>query len=388
MITRTPKSMMVLASYLITITILATISAAAKPQMTNAPEAQKTQYQVDRIATGLENPWGLQFLPDGRFLITERPGRLRIVSKDGALSPPVKGVPNVYARGQGGLLDVRLAKDFATSNTIFLSYAEPRGNGKSATAVARAELVIDDNTNAQLKNVKVIFRQDPAIASGYHFGSRIVIAPDNSLFITTGDRGSQRNAAQDPKIPIGAVIRINQDGTPYAGNPNLDGWSPEIWSIGHRNIQGAVIAPDTGQLWTVEHGARGGDELNNPEKGKNYGWPVITYGRDYSGEKIGIGTKKTGLEQPIYYWDPSIAVSGLEIYTGDLFPNWKDNLLVGGLAGTRLERLAMNNGKVVEREILLDELGERIRDVRQGPDGAVYVLTDDARGSLLRIAPK
>ncbi len=373
------------------LTLVATMlpaAVAAEPKITNAPKAQKTNLQVDRVARGLEHPWGLQFLPDGRFLVTERPGRLRIVSKDGKISPPVKGVPKVHARGQGGLLDVRLARDFDTSNTIFLSYAEPKGNGQSATAVARAQLLLDDQGGGELNDVQVIFRQKPSVSSGYHFGSRIVLADDDSLFITTGDRGSRRDAAQDPAIPIGAVIRINPDGTPHKDNPKIDGWAPEIWSIGHRNIQGAVMAPDTQQLWTVEHGARGGDELNHPQKGKNYGWPVITYGRDYSGAKIGIGTKKNGLEQPVYYWDPSIAVSGLELYQGKLFPQWKGNLLVGGLSGTRLERLVLDDDKVIEREILLKKRGERVRDVRQGPDGAIYVLTDSARGSLLKLTPK
>ena len=273
--------------------VVSTTSALAQKQ-TNAPDAEKTKIKVERIAKGLSQPWGLQFLPDGRFLVTERSGQLRLISQNGKLSKPVKGVPKVLARGQGGLLDVRLARDFETSGTIFLSYAEPRGTRQSSTTIARAKLVLDDSGNHRLEDVAVIFRQNPAVSSGYHFGSRIVIAPDNSLFITTGDRGSRRDAAQDPNVPIGAVIRINPDGTPHPDNPNQDGWAPEIWSIGHRNIQGAVWAPEANQLWTVEHGARGGDELNHPEKGKNYGWPVITYGRDYSGAKIGIGPKKEG----------------------------------------------------------------------------------------------
>lgn len=359
--------------------------ASALAEQTDAPEAGPTKIKVETVASGLENPWGLQFLPDGRLLVTERPGRLRVVGKDGKLSKPISGVPKVYARNQGGLLDVRLSPSFADDGVIFLSYSEPREGGEAATAAARARLILEDG-GGRLEDVEVIFRQQPPFKSNIHFGSRIVPDKEGALFITTGERG-QFNPAQDPGVTVGKVIRIKPDGSIPDDNPKLDGWAPEVWSIGHRNIQGAVLDEATGQLWTVEHGARGGDELNRPEKGKNYGWPVISYGRHYSGEKIGEGTKKAGMEQPVYYWDPSIAVSGLELYTGDLFPDWKGNFLVGGLAAGHLARLVMKDGQVVGEEKLLTERGDRIRDVRQGPDGAVYVLTDHRDGAILRLTP-
>jgi len=354
--------------------------------ITDAPApAQPSKFNVETFAEGLEHPWGMQFLPDGRLLVTERPGRMRLISKDGKLSPPVGGVPEVAAVGQGGLLDVLLAPDFASSGVIYFSYGEPREDGKNATSVARAKLVFDGDT-AKLEDVKVIFRQQPAIASGHHFGSRLVWAKDGTLFITTGERNKLRAEAQNPANDIGKVIRINADGSVPADNPKLPGWAPEVWSIGHRNIQGAAIRPDNGKLYTVEHGARGGDELNHPEAGKNYGWPIITYGIDYSGLPIGEGTAKEGMEPAVYYWVPSIATSGLAFYTGDLFPEWKGNAFVGGLAGTQLHRLVLDGDNVVAAEPLLREKVKRIRDVRQGPDGALWLLTDDD-GEVLHLVP-
>lgn len=364
--------------------MLTQITSATAAQ-TDAPDSGPTEIKVETVASDLENPWGLQFLPDGRMLVTERPGRLRIVDKDGKQSKPISGVPKVWASQQGGLLDVRLSQSFAEDGVIFLSYSEPRGGGMAATAVARARLNLQDGEGS-LEDVKVIFRQEPPFKRGIHFGSRIVIDKTGALFITTGDRG-QFDPAQDPSVTVGKVIRINPDGSIPDDNPKIDGWAPEIWSIGHRNIQGAVLDEATGQLWTVAHGARGGDELNHPEKGKNYGWPVISYGRHYSGEKIGDGQKKEGMEQPVYYWDPSIAVSGLELYTGDLFPGWKGNFLAGGLAGAQLARLVMKDGEVAGHEKLLSDEGYRIRDVRQGPDGAVYLLVDEEDGAILRLTP-
>ncbi len=352
-----------------------------------APPAPSSDIKVETVASGLAEPWGLQFLPDGRMLVTERPGTIRIVTMDGNKSQPIGGVPKVYAQGQGGLLDIRLAPDFNNSRTLFFSFAEPRGGGKSATSVGRAKLVLDGD-EAALKDVEIIYRQQPAVRSGRHFGSRIVIDDTGALFVTTGDRGNQSAKAQDAGVSIGKILRITTDGVAAPGNPNLPGWAPEVWSIGHRNIQGAVLSPQTGELWTVEHGAQGGDELNKPQKGRNYGWPTISYGRHYSGGKIGIGTHKAGMEQPVYYWDPSIATSGLEIYTGDLIPEWKGSILVGGLAGAQLSRLVMENGKVAQEEELLSDQGDRIRDIRQGPDGAVYVLTDDNDGKILRLSPR
>jgi len=333
------------------------------------------------------HPWGLAFLSDGRLLVTERPGRLRIIGKDGALSPPLQGVPKVYASGQGGLLDVRLGPDFASSGLIYLSYAEPREGSKNGTSVARAKLVTEGQ-GGRLEQVQVIFRQEPAYASSAHFGSRIVFMPDGSLFVTLGERYSARDEAQNPANHLGKLVRIMPDGSPYAGNPRKAGWRPEIWSIGHRNVQGAALNPVTGKLWTIEHGARGGDEINVPEAGKNYGWPVITYGRDYNYMKIGEGTHKAGMEQPIYYWDPSMAPSGGAFYTGDLFPEWKGNLFSGALAGRALHRLVLDGEAVVAEEVLLSELSESIRDVRTGPDGALWLLTDNPDGRILRVAPR
>jgi aldose sugar dehydrogenase len=373
-------------------TLVATVTAVLFPSaghavITNAPAAEPTPVKVETVASDLVNPWSLQFLPDGRMLVTERPGRLRIVSADGTKSDPISGLPEVYAHGQGGLLDIRLARDFATSGTLFFSFAEPREGGRSGTSVGRGKLVLEDNSG-RLEHVVVIYRQEPAIRSKSHFGSRIVVDNEGALFVTTGERFSESEKAQDPAVPLGKVLRITTDGRPAPGNPDRPGWAPEVWSLGHRNIQGAALDPATGQLWTVEHGAQGGDELNHPEKGRNYGWPVISYGRHYSGAKIGVGTHKEGMEQPVYYWDPSIATSGLEIYTGSLFPGWKGNFFVGGLAGAQLSRLVLQNGEVVAEEKLLEDRGDRIRDVRQGPDGALYVLTDDPAGELLRISPQ
>lgn len=353
---------------------------------TKAPALPATKTAVEVIAKGLVHPWGLQFLPDGRMLVTERPGRLRLVTMDGVISDPVKGVPEVVARGQGGLLDVALAADYSSSGLIFLSYAEPRAEGKNGTTIARARLVLDDQ-GARLEDVKTIFRQKPAWSGGYHFGSRIVVAEDGSLYVTTGDRNSARDLVQDPTTGIGKIFHITPDGIAASPVAKPEGWDPRVWSVGHRNLQGAALDPSTGKLWTTEHGARGGDELNSPEAGKNYGWPVISYGREYSGLPIGRGVKKkTGMEQPVYYWDPSIAVSGLAVYKGKLFPDWTGNLLAGALRG-HIQRLVVKDGQVMGHEVVVPDLGARVRDVRVGPDGAVYVLTDSDAGKIVRISP-
>ncbi len=355
---------------------------------TNAPEAPKTPIELTTVAKGLENPWALEFLPDGRMLVTEKPGRLRIVEKDGKIGAPIKGVPEVVAENQAGLLDVALAPDFAESGLIYFSYSEPREEGKNGTSVARAKLVPSAD-GGELTDLKVIFRQEPAYKSGYHFGSRLVFAQDGSLFVTLGERNTARKEAQNPANHIGKIVRITKDGEPADGNPKKDGWDPKVWSIGHRNVQGAVLDPATGQLWTLEHGPQGGDELNHPEAGKNYGWPIIIYGKEYSGAAVGEGiTSKPGLEQPVYYWTPSIATSALLLYTGDLFPKWKGNFLVGALKYMQVQRLVMKDGEVVAHEVLADDIGERVRDVKQGPDGAVYLVTDDANGRIVRMAPK
>lgn len=338
---------------------------------------------VETVASGLENPWGLAFLPDGRMLVTERPGRLRLVEADGKLSRPINGVPGVMARGQGGLLGIALDPAFAQNRLVYLSFSEPRSGG-NGTSVARGRL---NEQGTALTAVEVIFRQMPAINSNLHFGSRLVFDRTGALFVTVGDRYSQRDQAQNPANHLGKLIRIRPDGSTPADNPKKDGWAPEIWSIGHRNVQGAALHPDTGQIWTAEHGARGGDEINTPKAGLNYGWPVITYGVDYSGAKIGGGTAKPGMEQPLFYWDPSIAPSGAAFYTGSAWPAWKNSLFVGALAGQMLVRLSTQGEKVTGEERLLTDIGARIRDVVQGPDGLIYLLSDDADGKVLRVRP-
>ncbi len=362
--------------------VAATLAAAllAAPAAARTFDTEHYRIRVVTVAEGLDHPWSLAFLPDGRMLVTERPGRLRIVAADGTVSPPLKGVPRVRASGQGGLLDVIIDPDFASNGTVYLSYSEP-GEGGAGTAVARAVLAGD-----RLTGLRVLFRQVPKSGGGRHFGSRLVIAGDGSLFITVGERG-QRRRAQDTTVNRGQVVRILRDGriprdNPFVGRP---GFRPEIWSYGHRNPQGAALHPVTGKLWIHEHGARGGDEINVARPGRNYGWPVIAYGRHYSGGRIGVGPRKAGMEQPIHYWDPSIAPSGMAFYTGDEFPAWKGNLFVGALSFELVARLVLEGETVAAEEHILEELGERIRDVRQGPDGRLYLLTDAADGSLLRI---
>jgi glucose/arabinose dehydrogenase len=341
---------------------------------------------VETVATGLVHPWALAFLPDGRLLVTERPGRLRIVTRDGKLSASLAGVPKVFASGQGGLLDVILDRNYAQNRTIYFCYAEPVGGG-SRTAMARARLV--DGEPPRLEDVKAIFQQEGPLSSGNHFGCRIVQMPDNNLFLALGEHFTTRDQAQNLANHLGKIVRIRPDGSvppdnPFIGRP---GAKPEIWSYGHRNPQGAAINPASGKYWEHEHGPRGGDEINIPQAGKNYGWPVIGYGIDYSGAKIHESTHKQGMEQPIYQWTPSIAPSGMAFYTGALFPAWKGNLFVGGLVSEILVRLALDGEKVTKEERLLRDMGERIRDVRDGPDGALWLLTDNPAGRILRLAP-
>jgi glucose/arabinose dehydrogenase len=349
------------------------------------PASQKGTLNVQTVARGLDHPWALEFLPDGRMVVTERSGRVRIVAPDGRISQPLAGIPKVLARGQGGLLDVALDPRFAENRLIYLSYSEPAEGNVAGTSVARGRLGED-----RLDDIQVIYRQEPKVQGGNHFGSRLVFAPDGTLFIAQGDRFSYRESAQDLSVTIGKIVRVNPDGTVPRDNPFVGraGVRPEIWSYGHRNIQSAAVDPQSGQLWTAEHGARGGDELNRPEAGKNYGWPVITYGVDYSGAKIGEGTAKPGMEQPVYYWDPVIAPSGMLFYTGDAFKDWKGNILIGSLTPGLLVRLTLNGGKVASEERYLRELSERIRDVRQGPDGLLYLVTDSRDGKILRVSPR
>jgi aldose sugar dehydrogenase len=360
------------------------VSAEAQAPRSPTPKPIEAAVRVEIITSRLEHPWALAFLPDGRLLVTERPGRLRIVATDGRLSEPLAGVPRVHARGQGGLLDVALDPRFADNHLVYLSYAEPGDGGTAATAVARGRLA--DN---RLEDVRVIYRQQPPASGNNHFGSRLVFARDGTLFVTQGDRYEHRDKAQDLASGIGKIMRINPDGSVPKDNPFVAhaGAQKEIWSYGHRNVQAAALHPTTGELWTVEHGARGGDELNRPAAGKNYGWPVITYGVDYSGARIGDGTAKPGMEQPIYYWDPVIAPSGMAFYTGDAFADWKGSVLVGSLNPGLLVRLVLKDNKVVSEERYLHDLGARIRDVQVGPDGLIYALTDSKDGRVLRLGP-
>jgi len=341
---------------------------------------------VETAAKGLDHPWALAFLPDGRLLVTERPGRMRVVGKDGKLSPALAGVPKVFASSQGGLHDVVLDRSFAENHTIYFCYAEPTGGG-ARTAMARARLA--DEAAPRLDDVRVIFRQEGPLSSGGHFGCRIVQTPDDNLFLTLGEHFTGRDQAQSLGNHLGKIIRIRPDGSvppdnPFVGRADA---KPEIWSYGHRNPQGLALHPATGKLWEHEHGPRGGDEINIIEKGKNYGWPVIGYGIDYSGAKIHASTHKQGMEQPVWYWVPSIAPSGMAFSTGSLFPAWRNNLLVGALAAQILVRLELDGEKIVREERLLHELRERIRDVRQGPDGAVWLATDSTSGRILRLTP-
>jgi len=358
---------------------------------TKAPERRSNvAFEVVQIAEGLENPWSIAFLPGGNMLVTERPGRLRVVGADGKLSEPVTGLPDIVAGGQGGLLDVVLDPDFATNNTIYWCFSQPK-EGANNTAVARGRFV--DGAAPRVEDVKTIYEQAPSLNSRLHFGCRLVFRRDGTLFIAQGDRSITEGRMQSQNMDslIGKVVRINRDGSIPKDNPFVgkDGVRPEIWSIGHRNIQAAALHPATGELWEVEHGTRGGDELNIVERGKDYGWPTIAYGIEYRGGQITGGIQqKEGMEQPIYYWDPVIGPSGMAFYTGDLFPAWKGNLFVGGHATNDLVRLELKDDRVVGEERLLTDRKERLRDVRQGPDGAIYILTDATNGRLLKMVPK
>ena len=339
------------------------------------------------MAGGLEHPWGMAFLPDDRALVTEKPGRLRIVTLDGHVGEPIGGVPKVHTVEQGGLLDVAIDPEFATDRFVYLSYAEPREGGATGTSVARAKLSADDRT---LEELKIIFRQQPSKPGGHHFGSRLVFARDGRLFVTLGERNKYREFAQTLDTHLGKVVRIESDGRVPADNPFVGraGALPEIWSYGHRNVQGAALSPTTGELWTDEHGPQGGDELNIDRAGRNYGWPKITYGREYSGGKVSDYTSLPGMEQPAHYWVPSIATSGLMFYTGDKFPQWRGNAFVGGLKSQSIARLELNGDKVVREERLFEgKLHARVRNLEQGPDGLIYVLTDEMGDALLRIEP-
>ena len=359
----------------------------AFPGQTRACEIHtETPVAVDVIASGLDHPWAVEPLPGGDFLVTERPGRLRIVSASGEIGAPIEGLPEVHAQRQGGLLDVALSPDFASDRTIFWSYAEPRGEG-NGTSVARGELSQDGR---RLENVRVIFRAMPSYDNSMHYGSRLAFGPDGNLFITTGERSdrSMREHAQRLDGHLGKVLRIQPDGSIPPDNPFVDepGAEPEIWTLGHRNIQ-AIGRDPQGRMWTIEHGPRGGDELNLLEPGTNYGWPEQSYGIEYSGQPLPGEPDPGGFQQPVYYWDPVIAPSGADWYTGDLFPEWRGDLFVGALRDQRLVRLRIEDERVTGEEHLLKDRGQRIRDVKQGPDGALYVVTDEDSGELWRVRP-
>jgi len=344
-------------------------------------ESKDGPIKVEVVADGLDQPWGMAFLPDGRLLVTEKPGTLRIVAKDGTVSDPLKGVPEVIGNGQGGLLDVALDPKFDANGLVYLSYSEP-GDGGAGTAVARGKL-----SDAGLEDVKVIFRMQPKVEGPNHFGSRLVFAPDGKLFVTLGER-FKFDPAQDLKSHLGKVVRINPDGSVPEDNPFVgkDDALPEIWSYGHRNVQGAAIHPETGKLWTIEFGPKGGDELNIPEPGKNYGWPVVSWGNHYDGKDIPDPPTHPEFTDAIHHWNPVISPSGMAFYTGDAFPSWKNELLIAGLSSQAIVRLTLEGPKVASENRI--EMGARIRDVAQGPDGAIYAITDESDGQLLRLTPK
>jgi glucose/arabinose dehydrogenase len=361
----------------------------AQPDQTRAP-LPETQANVEAtvIADGLPQLWAMQFLPDGRMLVTAKEGRMFVVDADGTVGPDLDGVPAVDARGQGGLLDVALAPDFESSGRIFFSFAEPRDDG-NGTSVASATLNLDEAGAGSLSDVSVIFRQTPSYEGNSHFGSRLVFGPEGELYVTVGERSRAevRVQSQDIGSGLGKVFRIDETGAALPDNPFVDveGALPEIWSFGHRNMQSATLDAE-GRLWTVEHGPRGGDELNRPESGKNYGWPEVTYGVEYSGDYVGDGiTESEGVEQPVYYWDPVIAPSGMALYQGDEFPEWENAFLVGGLVAQSVIVLHLENDRVVSEEHV--EVGARVRDVRVAADGSVYVITEErsAGSEILRL---
>ncbi|WP_247886762.1 PQQ-dependent sugar dehydrogenase [Azospirillum sp. SYSU D00513] len=351
-------------------------------------QTEKAAVQITTFAGGLERPWGLAFLPDGRMLVTERKGNLRLVSTEGKLSEPLRGLPEIDRRGQGGLLDVALDPAFAQNRLVYISYSEP-GPGGNSTAVARGTLAEDGGS---LTGLTVIFSQKPKVDSIRHYGNRLVFDREGNLFIALGERSDEqfRGQSQQLNSHLGKVVRIRPDGSvpqdnPFVNQPNA---LPEIWSYGHRNPQGAALHPQTGALWVNEHGPKGGDEVNAPQPGKNYGWPVVSHGVNYNGTPVGTGkTSAPGMEEPVHQWTPVIGASGMTFYTGDAFPGWKGSLLNGGLVTKNVVRLELDGTRVVREERMFDGLGQRIRAVKQGPDGALYLLTDESDGAILRVAP-
>jgi glucose/arabinose dehydrogenase len=361
---------------------LMALSSAAFAQ--DVIETEQADFIVETVAGGLEYPWSIAFLPSGEMLVTEREGRLRVIDANGLREAPVSGLPDdLLVERQGGLLDVALAPDFADSRMIYFSYAEGTAQANN-TALARATLSEDLTT---LDNVEDIFHVNFEKAGGFHFGGRILFNPDGTLFLTLGEGGNYQQESQNPENHLGAVVRLNLDGSIPADNPVIENGAPGVYTYGHRNSQGIARNPITGSVWELEHGARGGDEINILEAGTNYGWPEITYGINYDGTIITEDREREGLAQPIWYWNPSIAPSGMMFYTGDSFPHWQGDLFVSALAGSKIERLEVDGDRVISVEPLLEDLGQRFRDVRTGPDGAIYTLTDDFEGSVLRLVP-
>lgn len=368
--------------------VLAFAMGFAAPAGAQTTAARSADYALDvrTIASGLEHPWGLAFLPDGRMLVTERPGRARIVTRDGNVSPALSGGPSVAAIRQGGLLGVALDPAFAQNRFVYFSFAERRGGDLNSTSVWRGRLNL---ASTAFEGGQVIYRQEPPHPGGMHFGSRLVFDRSGHLFVTSGDRWDLRDQSQNPANTIAKVMRITTDGRPAPGNPNPPGWNPSVWSIGHRNTQAATLHPVTGDLWIADHGARGGDGLHVVRAGRNYGWPLFSHGTHYTGQRVGDGPRPPQVEEPLTHWSPtSIAPSGLTFYGGDLFPAWRGNLFMGALAGQTLVRIVVDGDRYVSQERLLSDLGHRYRDVAQGPDGALYLLTDAPNGRILRVAPQ
>jgi glucose/arabinose dehydrogenase len=365
--------------------LLAAVCTACILSASIAFAAAAQTVRAETIASGLDHPWAIAFLPQGRFLVTERPGRMRVVNAQGGLGSPIAGVPRVAAGGQGGLLDVVLDSGFMTNRTLYFCFSEP-GAGGNSTALARARLSDDER---RLEDLRVIFSARPKVASSQHFGCRIVEARDGTLFLTLGERFTRKEDAQTLDTHHGKIVRVQKDGSVPRDNPFVGraGALPEIWSYGHRNSQGATLAPD-GTLWMHEHGPQGGDEINLPQPGRNYGWPVVTHGENYGGGPIGAGiTEKAGMEPPLHYWVPSIAPSGMAFLTSERYGAlWRGNLFVGSLKFGYLDRIELAGGKVAREEKLLQGIG-RVRDVRQGPDGLLYVVTDESNGKLARVVP-
>ena len=352
--------------------------------------SEKARFVVDEVASGLSHPWGLAFLPDGRMLVTEKPGRLRIISRDGKVGPAIAGVPKVDSRGQGGLLDVAIDPDFATNRLVYLTFSEPGGIGKNSTAAMRGRLSESDSA---LEEPTIIFSQRPKVASTGHFGSRLVFDGKGNILITLGERQQARfrGQAQDLGSDLGKVVRIKPDGSVPSDNPFVSKPRalPEIWTYGHRNVQAAAINPASGELWTIEHGPMGGDEINIDRPGLNFGWPLVSFGLNYDGTRVNNGEKTMpGVRPPIYQWTPVIAPSGMIFYGNDAFAKWKGNIFVGGLKVTSLVRLEIDGDQIVHEERLLTNKGQRIRDVAQAPDGTILVITDEDEGKVLRLRPK